>query len=90
MPVCLVAAFPLPKGLVGAHLRVDCLPSGSFAGKLVAGVGVGWIAPPPQWEAVVIIVHYCASEAIEDTSFGPPPDITSARYQDIIQVKKEG
>ena len=47
-----VTAFPLPKGLVGAHLRVDCLPSGSFAGKLVAGFGEGWIAPVIQWEAV--------------------------------------
>ena len=47
----IVTAFPLPKGLVGAHLRVDCLPSGRFAGKLVAGAGGGWIAPPRQWEA---------------------------------------
>ena len=48
----IVTAFPLPKGLVGAHLRVDCLPSGSFAGKLVAGFGELLIAPPNQWEAV--------------------------------------
>ena len=53
VPACLVTAFPLPKGLVGAHLRVDCLPSGSFAGKLDAGVGEPLIAPRIQWEAVV-------------------------------------
>ena len=43
--VITVTAFPLPKGLVGAHLRVDHLPSGSFAGKLVAGVRPPLIAP---------------------------------------------
>jgi hypothetical protein len=47
------ASLCLPKSLVGAHLMVDCLPSGSFAYKLVAGEGAGWIAPLVQGKAVV-------------------------------------
>ena len=50
------ASLVLPKGLIGAHLWVDCLPGGSFASKLVAGVGGFWIAPPSQRKAAVRIV----------------------------------
>ena len=41
----IVTGYLLPKSLVGTHLRVNCLPSGSFASKLIAGAGEGWIAP---------------------------------------------
>ena len=47
--------FIVPKCLVGAHQRVDCLPSGSFSSKLVAGVGAARSAPDEQGQAVVRI-----------------------------------
>ena len=54
-PALIVAPLVLPKRLIGANLWVDCLPSGSFASKLVAGVDGHWIAPASQRKAVVRI-----------------------------------
>ena len=50
-----VASPIVPKSLIGAHLWVDCLPGGSFASKLVAGVNEVWSAPFNQMKAVVRI-----------------------------------
>ena len=72
-----VASMLLPKGLVCTHLRVDCLPSGSFANKPVAGAGEGWIAPLRETEA--------ASRAVETWIF----IIISAICQDVIQVQQD-
>ena len=51
-----ITGLLLPKSLVRAHLRVDCLPGGSFASKLVAGVGGDWTAPEIQRKAAVRIL----------------------------------
>ena len=48
----IVALLVLPIRLIGADLWVDCLPGGSFASKLVAGVGGVWIAPEIQRKAL--------------------------------------
>ena len=70
------AMFLLPKRLIAAHLRVNCLLSGCCALELVAVViGEHWVAPSKQVEAF--------TRALEAS-------VVIAGYQKVFQVQQKG
>ena len=51
---CMGAGLVFPERLVGAELRIDCLPSGSCSFELIPGVGRIISAPANHLEAVAV------------------------------------